>query len=192
MEAEIRLIEAQSESSALEHENRDINEKKAQKEAQIQDLKQRVATLKTEWMKMHKTTQDNIVALDDDERAMIHEYSQLPSFDALEQEIASVEARLGMMAEGNSGVLRTYQKRADEIEKTRQKVEEHTASLESTKETIAGVREQWEPELDALIVKISDAFKHNFEQIGCAGEVSVYKDEEDFDKWSIQISVRFR
>lgn len=192
MEAEIRLIEAQSESSALEHENRDINEKKAQKEAEIKDLKHRIATLKAEWMKMHKTTQDNIVALEDEEKAMVQEYSNLPSFDALEQEIASVDARLGMMAEGNSGVLRTYQKRADEIEETKQKLEEYAITLDSTKEIITGIREQWEPELDALIAKISGAFAHNFEQIGCAGEVSVNKNEEDFDKWSIQISVRFR
>jgi chromosome segregation ATPase len=96
------------------------------------------------------------------------------------------------MAEGNPGAIKAYEKREEEIVRTREKLEQCTAKLEDTKQKIVEIREQWEPELDTLIRKISDAFAHNFKQIGCAGEVEVYKDEEDFDNWSIQISVRFR
>ena len=52
--------------------------------------------------------------------------------------------------------------------------------------------QQWEPQLDELIAKISEAFADNFSKIQCAGEVVVYKDEEDFDQWAIQIKVKFR
>jgi chromosome segregation ATPase len=122
----------------------------------------------------------------------VAEYRQYTSLQQLELQVQDVTARIGMMVEGNSGILKTYEKRKDDIERTTAKLDEHTANLENIKAKITEIRGLWEPELDALVAKISDAFAHNFEQIGCAGEVQVYKDEEDFDKWSIQISVRFR
>jgi hypothetical protein len=45
--------------------------------------------------------------------------------------------------------------------------------------------------VDQLISQINDAFSYNFEQISCAGEVGVHKDE-DFEKWAIEIKVKFR
>jgi chromosome segregation ATPase len=141
---------------------------------------------------MVNQAQRSLEDLSPEEKEMVIEYRALGSLDALEQEVQAVAARLDLMVEGNPGLIRTFEKRKDEIAKTEEKVNEHTANLESAKSKIVEIREQWEPELDALISKISDAFAHNFEQIGCAGEVSVYKDEEDFDRWSIQISVRFR
>jgi len=134
----------------------------------------------------------SIEELSQAEKDMVGEYSALPDLAALQQEIETVAARLEMMVEGNPGLIRAFEKRKDDILKTQEKLGEHAANLEDAKEKIVEIRQQWEPQLDALISKISDAFAHNFEQIGCAGEVSVYKDEEDFDRWSIQISVRFR
>ena len=54
------------------------------------------------------------------------------------------------------------------------------------------IRAKWEPELDQLVALISDAFFHNFAQIGCAGQVGVHKDDEDFGQWAIRIEVKFR
>jgi chromosome segregation ATPase len=192
VEGEIRLIESNSEYNALEMENRDILQKQQRKQAEIQTLSDRNNTLRDEFKRLSNATQKSLDSLQPEEKAMVLEYRQLSSLEALELEVSAVAARLEMMVEGNSGVIRAFEKRKDDIARTKEKLEEHIASLEDTKVKITEIREQWEPELDALISKISDAFAHNFEQIGCAGEVEVYKDEEDFDKWSIQISVRFR
>lgn len=192
MEAEIRLIEAKSEFNALKAENSDILQREQRKRAEIQQLDQRNRSLRLEYERMVKSTQQDIASLTEEERTIIVEYRELPSLEAFEQEVQAVNARLEMMAEGNPGAIRAYEKREDEIDKTREKLEQYSAALEETKQTITEIRQQWEPELDALIAKISDAFAHNFQQIGCAGQVAVYKDEEDFDNWSIQISVRFR
>ncbi|CAO2651146.1 Nn.00g094430.m01.CDS01 [Neocucurbitaria sp. VM-36] len=192
VEAEIRLIEAKSESNALEHENSDTLQRLQAKQVEIQQLNQRNQTLRQEYERMVKNTQQDIESLTEEERDIIREYRELPSLEALEQEVQAVSARLEMMAEGNPGAIRAYEKREDEMNKTREKLEQHSTKLEDAKQQILEIRAQWEPELDALIRKISDAFAHNFQQIGCAGEVTVYKDEEDFDNWSIQISVRFR
>ena len=192
VEAEIRLIEARSEFNALQNENRDILQKQQTKQAEIQDLERRNTTLRNEYRRMVEATQDELENLTEEERAMVREYRELPSLEALDQEIQAVAARLELMVGSNPGLIKAFEKRKDDIAKTQEKLAELTANLESAKEKIAEIREQWEPQLDALIAKISDAFAHNFEQIGCAGEVTVYKDEEDFDRWSIQISVRFR
>ncbi|KAH7075580.1 P-loop containing nucleoside triphosphate hydrolase protein [Paraphoma chrysanthemicola] len=192
VEAEIRSIEARSELRALEKENGEILERVARKDAEVKDLAKRNETLRHEYHRLMKTTQDDLDSLAPAERELVMEYRQLPSLEALELEVQAVAARLEMMAEGNPKLIKDFEQREEDITKLQEKLHELTTSLEDTKEKITDIREQWEPQLDALISKISDAFAHNFEQIGCAGEVAVYKDEEDFDKWSIQISVRFR
>lgn len=192
VEAEIRLIEAKSEFNALRHENSDILQKLERKQAEIQQLDQRNRTLRIEYERMVKTTQQDLDNLTEEEQTIVQKYSDLSSLEALEQEVQAVSARLEMMAEGNPGAIKAYEKREEEMSKTQELLEQHSAKLEDAKQQIAEIRARWEPELDALIAKISDAFAHNFQQIGCAGEVAVNKDEEDFDNWSIQISVRFR
>lgn len=192
VEAEIRLIEAKSELNALIIENREILNKLNAKKAEVQQLDQRNRTMRSEYERVRAKIQEDVDALSDEEKAIMLEYRELPSLEALEQEVAAVAARLEMMSEGNPGAIKAYEKREEEIRRTRGKLGELTAEFETTRASITQIRQQWEPELDALISKISDAFSHNFQQIGCAGEVAVYKDEEDFDNWSVQISVRFR
>ena len=192
VEAEIRVIEAKSELNALKNENSDILQNQKRKEQEIEQLDQRNRTLRHEYDQMVKTTQQDILKLTDEEKSIVMEYRELPSLEALDQEVQAVSARLEMMAEGNSGAIKAFEKREEEINKTREKLAQNSDVLEDAKEKIAEIRQQWEPQLDALMRRISDAFAYNFQQIGCAGEVVVYKDEEDFDNWSIQISVRFR
>ena len=54
------------------------------------------------------------------------------------------------------------------------------------------MRGRWEPELDGVIARISEAFADNFARIHCAGEVGIYKDPDDFERWAVQIKVKFR
>ena len=84
-----------------------------------------------------------------------------------------------------------FQDYTEQFKAAQEKLDNNTQQLEATRESIREIREQWEPELDAIVSKISDGFSHNFQKIKCAGQVGVYKDE-DFEKWAIQIQVRFR
>lgn len=136
--------------------------------------------------------QEEINEASEEEKEIIKQHMNLPSLEDLENEIEAVRAHLDMMSEGNPGAIRQYHDRQKQIEQAQQRLEEYEASLAATKEQVNQIRAQWEPELDQLIGKISDGFSHNFQQIGCAGQVSVYKDEDDFERWSIQIQVRFR
>ncbi|KAH9865204.1 hypothetical protein IAQ61_009151 [Plenodomus lingam] len=192
VESEIRLIEAKSEFNALVRENQEILDRLKRKEIEISDMVKRDHVMRSEYQRLLRATQEDINNLTEKERALYVEYRNLPDMAALEHEIQTVEARLELMSEGNPGAIRAYEKREEEIVRTKEKLEQHTDSLEATKEQIKEIRQKWEPELDALTDKISAAFAYNFEQIGCAGQVDVDKDEEDFNKWGIQISVRFR
>ena len=192
VEAEIRFIEAKSELRGLIQENSEILEKQKAQEYKITELDQRHQALRTDYRKLLEATQNDIRNFTEEENQIILEYRELPNLEALELEIQSVTARLEMMAEGNPGAIRAYQKREEDIKTTREKLDQYALSLEQTKDEIKEIRGKWEPQLDTLISKISAAFAHNFEQIGCAGDVQVNKDEGDFDNWSVQISVRFR
>lgn len=127
-----------------------------------------------------------------EEKELVVSFKDLPSVADLEDEIQSVNARLEMMSGGSAQAVRTFENREEQIRKTKDSLEKHIADLEIAQTTIKEIRDPFETELDELITRISEAFAHNFEQIGCAGEVTVYKDDDDFNAWAIQISVRFR
>lgn len=191
LEAAIRLIEAKSECNGLKNENREILQKLEKKTAEIQQMERSFKAQRDEYKRMFTRTQQEIHSLSEEEMTIVNEFRE-SSLAELEQEVQSVIARLSMMAVGNPGAIKAYEKREMEINKTKEKLEQHLVNLETTKEQITEIRKQWEPELDAITSKINDAFAHNFEEIGCAGQVAVNKDEEDFDNWSTEISVRFR
>lgn len=111
--------------------------------------------------------------------------------ESLQMDIAAEESKLELIHAGNPNAIKEYEKRQIDVDKLTTKIKESEASLMAIAEEISKIRSKWEPELDTLIAKISDAFSFNFEQIGCAGEVNVHKDD-DFEQWAIQIKVKFR
>ncbi|KAF2689337.1 P-loop containing nucleoside triphosphate hydrolase protein [Lentithecium fluviatile CBS 122367] len=191
VEAEIRLIEANSEVDGYKADNRGIQTNLQQKEAEVKELQNRLKDKRAAHGRQHKIALQLTNNVTQEEKEMIKGYSELQTIEALDDEIAAIAARLDLMAEGNPNAIKAFEKREQEIEALQSKLDNVSGQLESTRASIAGIREQWEPELDALVAKISDGFSHNFQQIGCAGQVDVYKDE-DFENWSIQIQVRFR
>lgn len=191
VEAEIRLIEANSEVEGYASDNRIIQLTLQRKKDEIERLEKEkaVATAKC---KEHMATANRIIqSISEAEQEAMQEYTELPSAEALDDEISTITSRLELMAEGNPGAIKAYEQREKDIKDAQETLDNNTLQLERTRESLTEIREKWEPELDALVAKISDGFSHNFHKIGCAGQVGVYKDE-DFEKWAIQIQVRFR
>lgn len=191
MEAEIRLVEANSEVDALKAENTQMNQAIQAKRDAVKTLEERSATLVQQHNRLVRKAQQDINQLTEEERLIAEEFSELPTIEDLNNEIDAIQARLDLMADGNPDAVRAYENREREIEKSEDKITQIVEQLETTKEQVREICEQWEPQLDELVDKISDSFSHNFAQIGCAGQVGVYKDD-DFENWSIQIQVRFR
>lgn len=111
--------------------------------------------------------------------------------EELEGEIESEKARLELMHEGNGGVIKEFENRTKKIDALTTRLEEVRNALSELDDKIKELRDEWEPELDSLVGKISESFSWNMEEISCAGEVGVHKDD-DFDQWAIQIRVKFR
>ena len=192
-EAEIMFIEAFSDFETLKDRNRSVNELLETQERQVNELVKEVQALHAEAQKLlnicgRLLNADNV---DDELKNFFKTLPEGQTAEELEGEIESEKARLELMHEGNGGVIREYENRKKKIDVLAARLNEIKDALAELDDTITKLRDQWEPELDSLVDKISQSFSNNMEQISCAGEVGVYKDD-DFDQWAIQIRVKFR
>ncbi|TPX60694.1 hypothetical protein PhCBS80983_g01576 [Powellomyces hirtus] len=113
------------------------------------------------------------------------------SLEELENILAEQEARAEMINQTDAGVIDDFERRAAEIARLTAKMQGIQNKLAEWKTKIDRVKGKWEPELTALVSRISTSFSAAFEKIGCAGEVKLSLDE-DYDKWGIDILVKFR
>ncbi|KAI1434802.1 P-loop containing nucleoside triphosphate hydrolase protein [Xylaria sp. CBS 124048] len=190
-EAQIRLIEAKSDVKTLEARNHEIKQN-------LDDQKEAIARTRAE---SHRLKGEAEKAQDEVSQAAGNDGDRLPELtalakdktvDDLDNEIIDEESKLEYVHAVDPSVLRQFLKRAQEIQSLTQQKEELTTKFESLSNQTQELRQKWEPRVDSLIAQISDAFAYNFEQINCAGQVDIYKDEEDFEQWAIEIKVKFR
>ena len=185
------LIEATSDFEILRERNSSVEELLVDQRRQVDSLaKETEALQKTAKALLDKCTQ-LMTGVDDEVRNFLLALPASQTTEQLESEIESEKARLELMHEGNGGVIKEYEQRQKRIDTLTSRLEQIKNALSELEDKIKELRDQWEPELDSLIGKISNSFSLNMEQISCAGEVGVHKDE-DFDQWAIQIRVKFR
>lgn len=98
--------------------------------------------------------------------------------ERLEADIDSEKARLELTQGGSDNIIREFEERERQIAKLRSKLRGFETQLAEYNHAINEVRSKWEPKLDALVKRISDAFSDSFARIGCAGQVSLDKAEE--------------
>lgn len=190
LEAQIREIEAKSDVQGLKARNNELVQ-------MLEDEKRNIAALTQDSQRTRQRAEDaqgkviEIFAQDETRKDLLESLAKDKSVEDVENEIAAEQHTIEQIHVANPGALREFEMRAREIEKLRSKMESTTAKLDHLNRQITKIREKWEPQLDALISKINDAFSYNFEQINCAGEIRVHKDE-DFDQWALDIMVKFR
>jgi chromosome segregation ATPase len=191
LDAEVRLIEAKSDVESLEERNTEIVERLAEEEQHARDAEQESKAARDKASKAMKVCAAITSKATPEE---VDHFTHIPDgmkLEDLEVEIAAEEAKLDYIHANNPNAIRDFERRQEEVDKLKEKLSESGDKLERYGRQITKIRGKWEPELDKLIEEISDAFSYNFEQIGCAGQVSVHKDE-DFDQWAIEIKVKFR
>lgn len=192
LEALIRFIEADSDVEALTERNRDIVEQRDAEEQRVREMELESQRAKNEAQKRVDVVKELMAAPENEPyREQWQHITSDTTVEALEMEIAAEESKLDFIQANNPNAIRDFERRQAEVEAVKEKIAQNNAKLERIGRHITKIRDKWEPELDKLIATISDAFSYNFEQIGCAGEVSVHKDEE-FEDWAIQIKVKFR
>jgi len=189
LEAKLRLLEAASDVEALKERNSGI----VRQLEEVRQLK-RVADIERDTAKKAAAAALAVcqTLLEEGENSGYFEtLDQNLTIDQLKTEIEAEKSKLEYIHDGNPGALKEFELRNVNIERLQAKISDSQAQLDDLNTRIDSIRTKWEPELDKLISEISGAFAHNFEQIGCAGEVGVHKDD-DFDLWAIEIKVKFR
>lgn len=192
-EAELLQIEAQSDSEFMQARNEDINRRLEQARQEVDRLKREEAGVKERamafWRQCEAVMRNELSPIEEAlQRRLVDEKTKPDEFEA---EIEATIARLEMVHEGNPHIIQEYENRAKEIDRIRSKLTRLDQELGEVDGKITEIRDKWEPELDALVGQISEAFGENFRRMGLAGEVNVRK-EEDFENWAIQIEVKFR
>lgn len=192
VEARIRLIEAESDVVGLKERNADIVMQRDIEKEKVQTIEAEAKRVKDIARRSLKVCQE--LMSDPENESHVETFKTVPAgttVESLQMDIAAEESKLEYIHAGNPNAIRDYEAREKEVDKLKEKISETETKLTKIGRNITKIRDNWEPQLDKLIAEISDAFSYNFEQIGCAGEVSVHKDD-DFDQWAIQIKVKFR
>lgn len=201
---EIRLVEGISDLTTLKDRNADYHNMLETKSREVEEMVRRFRDMAKEGRRLSEEAKRAALAARDQPDAA----ELLPNFrehtsDQLEADIDSEKARLELTQGGNSNVIKEFEDRGRQIGKLQDKLADFQNKLADYDHAINEVRGQWEPRLDELVKRINDAFSDSFARIGCAGQVSVDKAEDeaglngesggsDFDQWSIQIHVKFR
>lgn len=206
MKAEIQLLEASSDLQTLRIKHHDyavMLEKKSEEVSQalqaLREGKQRGQALQRSARRIVNENAQDPDAPEVYRTVNDSEYNM----DKLNADIDSEKARLELTQGGSPHLIKEFEEREKQITKLQDKLADFQTKLATYQEGIDEVRSHWEPRLDVLISKISDAFSDSFQRIGCAGQVSLDKVEDepgpngepggtDFEKWSIQIHVKFR
>ncbi|CAK7217309.1 Structural maintenance of chromosomes protein 5 [Sporothrix bragantina] len=189
-DVQVREVEAASDVTGLKAQNTDLTALRTEKQTALANIQAGLATQKAKGEAALAAAED--IARDGTPRsAELHALAQTKTTESLTNEIGAEMAKLELTRAVDEGVLDEYKQRGAEIEQLRASLANNTTGFEDMSATIADLRGRWEPRLDELIGRINDAFSYNFEQINCAGEISVHKDP-DFDKWAIDIRVKFR
>ncbi|RHZ57589.1 hypothetical protein CDV55_104570 [Aspergillus turcosus] len=200
----MRHIEGLSDYSTLternQHHKARLEEKYSEVKAAKEDIKAQSDAMKTMLPVVNRLAR--VVSEQEDLHELFTALAEHTS-EQLEADIDSERAHLELVQGGNANVIKEFEEREKQIEKLRDKVSEFQNQLSEYDDAINEVRGKWEPKLEELVKSISDAFSDSFARIGCAGQVSLDKAEDEpgpngepggsnFDQWSIQIQVKFR
>lgn len=190
VEAKIWLIEANSDIQGLKDRNASIMAQLEEERRNVQIATEETNRTKDIGRRLGEDVKD-LLARDQSKRDLFTELAEGKTPHEIEMEVAAEEAKLELIHAANPNVIREFERRAEEITRLKRKMEGANGKLEELNTHLASLMNKWEPKLEELVSQINDAFAYNFEQISCAGEVRVHK-EEDFSQWALDIMVKFR
>jgi chromosome segregation ATPase len=150
----------------------------------------RITKLKAEWKRLAEEAKK--VPLTPELEARFAEFPD--TVDELEAAIAREKAHAAAIFETTPDAIRDYEERAKVIlglERTLGKDEDKSKGLHHE---IGLLKDLWLGPVGALIATVSEAFTKYFAAAGCAGEVRLYRpdDELDFAQYGLDILVKFR
>jgi chromosome segregation ATPase len=181
-------MEAESEVIVLKAKNSEITQRLEEEKGSLQKI---IAELEEQRTVAGEARQEALNVLTEENKDELAAKVKDKTIEEVDEAIQVEKAKLEVIQASNPAALEEYERYAAKIERERANQANQESKLAELNERIQHIMGQWEPRLDQLVSQINDAFSYNFEQISCAGEVGVHKDE-DFEKWAIEIKVKFR
>lgn len=188
LEVQVLLMEAESEVTILKDRNSEITQ---QLEEEKKSLQKTIDELNEFRSVAAEAREEALSILTEENKDEMRENAEGKTVEQVDQAISVEKAKLEVIYASNPAALEEYERYAAKIEREQANQANQEGKLAELNDRIHRIMSQWEPRLDRLVRQINDAFSYNFEQISCAGEVGVHKDE-DFNKWSIEVRVKFR
>lgn len=190
LEAKIRRAEAKSDIEGLKERNSSLMAKLEEEKENLRLATEEALRTRELGRKISDEIRE-MIAHDPSRKDTYGQLAEGKTPDELAADMSAEEANLELIHAANPNVIREFEKRAVEIARLTKKTESASNKMERLNHEIDDLMGKWEPQLEQLVSKISDAFAYNFEQISCAGEVRIHKDE-DFDLWALDVMVKFR
>ncbi|XP_050732110.1 structural maintenance of chromosomes protein 5-like [Eriocheir sinensis] len=114
------------------------------------------------------------------------------TLEETEKLLAEKDAHLACIVTATPTELMEYQERQKEIEKLSRHLDEAERKFNNHQTNLVDMKERWLPRIKELVKNISDQFSHFMSRLGCAGEVVLKEDGENFVNYGMVIYVKFR
>ncbi|PFX34941.1 Structural maintenance of chromosomes protein 5 [Stylophora pistillata] len=184
---------------------------KSKVEDMFRESSQQLNKLEGEYLKINNTL-DMQKKLAKDLKKVAHEKTGIPdgadipdelkeafklypdTLEEIDEMIHDEKARIECQYHSNPQVVKEYERRKKEINELDRQVQAQETDIETKQRKITSLKESWLTPLQELVSQINEKFGEFFRMMGCAGEValSTEQGENNFDKYGIQIKVKFR
>ena len=114
------------------------------------------------------------------------------NYDELEAQVQAARERADRILCPNPNILDDYNRRCAEISQLEKTLHGDREELATGQAKIDSEKEAWLPRLRELVSSVNSGFGQAFASIGCAGEVRLVEAGEEYDRYSIEIRVKFR
>ncbi|CAO1614814.1 unnamed protein product [Parajaminaea phylloscopi] len=115
-----------------------------------------------------------------------------PTLAQLQEALYEKQNALDLQAGVSSGVIEAFKKRAAQIKALEESMMVKRRQLNKLEQKVQRYYDKWYPALKALVERVSHRFSAAFGRVSCAGEVRISEQGDHFEKWGIDILVKFR
>eukprot|EP00051_Salpingoeca_urceolata_P001875 m.44782 g.44782 ORF g.44782 m.44782 type:complete len:1069 (+) comp11735_c0_seq1:335-3541(+) len=114
------------------------------------------------------------------------------TLEEIEEQLAQEEARLACQAEVNEEVIQEYEQRCLEIAEKENELADFSEQYQEKLGRMEALKQEWLPHLKDLVSRIATSYTEFFARLDCVGQVSLREEGTDFEKYGIEIRVKFR
>lgn len=157
----------------------------------LREILTQFSTVKAQTKELQARAQQRWNDASEEVKAAVQE-SDEESAASLEAQLERANAQLDVPWGVGPGVMETFRTRKERMAELKRAIDAGRAERHKLTTHIERLENQWLPALESLIAAVNERFSAAFARLGCAGEVRLARDEDHYEKWGIDILVKFR